>query len=1029
MKVINTQFTKNHRMSFITNFICIFILLCRISTSLTAQEKNYFQQAIQGNIEAILHEATNEISGSIEYVYQNNSPQQLDTIYFHVWMNAFGSKQSAFARQELEMGSTNFYFATPSEMGGYSKIKFEYNNQECKYTYWKGNRDIVWILIPGGVASGKKANIRVTFREKLPKVFSRPGVEDGVIYATQWFPKPAVYDRMGWHLYPYLNLGEFYSEFGDWTMQLDVPAHYLVAATGDLLTKSEQDLLDARVKIPLKDQKGLSLSGRKVLEYSAKNVHDLAWVAGAGLRVQRATYLRNPENPVQVYSWFVDSTLMYEHSSIRGVQTIQYMSEQVGPYPWNQMHIVHGRLKAGGGMEYPQLTILQSMKDTSDLARVISHEINHNWFYGILAFDERRHPWLDEGFTSYYEDQVVEHAFHKSAQSKLDSKTAVLNLRGDALETYLMAIVSQSGFYHPRGIPSHQQSGIEYLLNAYVLPPQILKSWEAMKGREEVNAAMQHLFAKWKFKHPSPEETWNSLQEKATMDLQWIPNQMYATKGGRVNYAIKALDAKTLTIKNKGNILAPVKYTCISPSGNISTHWLEGFNGLKKIEIGGGDTMHQVVLNEGYHFPEMYTCDNTRNISGLFKRPWHVGIPFTIGRLGHRNLSISPLLAWNGWDGWMPGIFATNLTLPAPQVRFTGGVLWGSKSKSINHQGSLSWHHFPEGGPFHEIMLGIMEKSFTYFRNTSKDYALQYHYLRPTVQLRLRSNSSNSFHAHRFRVGAEICRQENAEFHPDTTVSTNHQTFIKPILSYGYTNDHPIHGASVLVELEHESYKDAFQRKQNYLLSQVTLQYDYQYKLKRKMHFRWFAGTFLKNTRRKSGSVDPELARNALALSYQSAQDDLFGHNFFHRGTNGDFISRQVLIKEGGFKVNTGSAYSDGLSNDLVASMNFYADLPEDLPLHLPLRPYFDIGYAHDATPLGKDKTFSEQVWWQGGLMIGSPNSLFAIYIPIINSKNLEALYDQEYAGKFLPRISWSFYGFNSLIQPKLSRSVMKFTM
>jgi hypothetical protein len=212
---------------------------------------------------------------------------------------------------------------------------------------------------------------------------------------------------------PYLDQGEFYSEFGNFTVNITLPANYVVAATGDLQNESEKKFIESRMlqNVPdainqLRDNP-VSDTQYKTITYQQKNVHDFAWFASKQFLVEKSIATLPSNKKTDCWSFFSPKEhSIYDSSSRITAKTIEYLSTHVGEYPYQQASIVAGHLLAGGGMEYPNVTVIGNVESKSILQTVIVHEVGHNWFYGLLGSNERAYPWMDEGINTFYEGLI-----------------------------------------------------------------------------------------------------------------------------------------------------------------------------------------------------------------------------------------------------------------------------------------------------------------------------------------------------------------------------------------------------------------------------------------------------------------------------------------------------------------------------------------------------------------------------------------------------------------------------------------------
>ena len=199
-----------------------------------------WQQRVDYNIQVVLRDSQNMLSGFEIMTYYNNSPDTLKEIYIHLWPNAYLNTETPFAQQQIENGKTDFYYAPKGDRGKLDSLNFKIDGQKIKTEFIVGY-EVAKLILDKPILAGQKVDITTPFRVKMPKVFSRLGEENRLFCVTQWYPKPAVYDVNGWNPMPYLDQGEFYSEYGKFVVDITVPKDYVVAATGQIQQPEEKE--------------------------------------------------------------------------------------------------------------------------------------------------------------------------------------------------------------------------------------------------------------------------------------------------------------------------------------------------------------------------------------------------------------------------------------------------------------------------------------------------------------------------------------------------------------------------------------------------------------------------------------------------------------------------------------------------------------------------------------------------------------------------------------------------------------------
>jgi Peptidase family M1 domain len=513
----------------------ILALMLVITMPAAAQPANdYWQQKLQYTINVKLNDAAHTLSGDISIVYTNNSPQALSFIWFHLWPNGYKDRQTALFRQVQNDEERASKLKNKIQYGFIEQLDWKADGKALTTEAHPEHGDIVKLILPKPLAPGASTTITTPFFVKIPTYFSRLGFEDKEHMLTQWYPKPAVYDRKGWHPIPYLDQGEFYSEFGSFKVNITVPSAFVVCATGMLQNKDEleaykkigqQNLISVRDKlsgngdvtaVTLSRYEPLNNAPEKTLTYTADNVHDFAWFADPGFIIHYDTLQLPSGKVIDAYSYYHPEHREQWYNAQTYVEdAVRFYSNNVGEYPYPVANVVEGPSNASsGGMEYPMVTLITSPDAQQPrLDAVITHEVGHNWFYGILGSNERNHAWMDEGMNSFYQFRYEAEKYR--ANSILgDMPANVKKLPADMFEDMVYRVFTQL----PMEMPIDQESSIyngsqEYGLGVYLKAAMWMRKLERSIGREKMSELMKEYFSTWKFKHPYPED-FKAMAEK-----------------------------------------------------------------------------------------------------------------------------------------------------------------------------------------------------------------------------------------------------------------------------------------------------------------------------------------------------------------------------------------------------------------------------------------------------------------------------------------------------------------------------------
>lgn len=561
------------------------LLLLIITLLVNLSYSQYWQQQVNFLIEVSLNEKEKSLDGYERLEYINNSPDTLSYIWFHVWPNAYKNDKTAFSEQLLRNGNTKFYFSDKEEKGYMNRLDFKVNGLTARIEDHPQYIDIVKVILPSPLPPKEKAIITTPFHVKLPFNFSRGGYDGSSFQVTQWYPKPAVYDLNGWHPMPYLDQGEFFSEFGNYDVRITLPKDFVVAATGLLQNQEEISWMKSRIdapakkkaissrsptsknapKKPVEETVDISPSGTKSLRYLQENIHDFAWFANKDFIVNYDSCQLQSGRVIDVYTFYTEKEKQVWKNSVQhSKDAIRFYSNEVGEYPYDIISAVQGPPSFGGGMEYPTITVISPMATEQQLDIVLAHEIGHNWFYGILASNEREYPWMDEGINSFYDKKYTLYKYGTDTNEE---------------ELVLQTLIKQHKD-QPITTRSEDFTSLNYGTVAYHKTAVWLQLVEEKLGEEKFKQTLQEYYNKWKFKHPYPKDFYQSL--KANNELADNVFELPDNTGPLPNQTLTGSSLiSPLIPKSFSNYLKKPTKTAIILSPAI------GYNNYDKFMLGG----------------------------------------------------------------------------------------------------------------------------------------------------------------------------------------------------------------------------------------------------------------------------------------------------------------------------------------------------------------------------------------------------------------------------------------------------------
>jgi len=982
----------------------VLVLLVILPTSLVGQE--YFQQEVNYDIKVKLIDSIHTLAGKIEITYKSNAPEDLEEIYMHLWGNAFKTRTSAFAKQKLRAFDTEFYYAEEEEYGGYEGLDFLVDGRPVEWSFDDEHSDIAVLKLNKPLSTGGVIVISTPFQLRIPNSYSRLGHVKTSYQLTQWFPKPAVYDKNGWHPMPYLDMGEFYSEFGDFKVEITCPANYVIGATGSLKSESEIAFLEKKVRYStsyLQDSLGNHLEyppssqEEKTIYYEAEDVHDFAWFADKRFLVQKEVARLASGKEVECWVYFTDfEKELWKKGAFYTKRAVEFYSERVGEYPYPQASAVQSALSAGAGMEYPMITVIGASGNAGALDQVITHEVGHNWFYGILASNERDYAWMDEGLNSYHDQKYTSIYYDDFSEvGNILPKKIKRQMEYSAL-AYAYHLWARIGKDQAPNTTSNDLTMINYFLGAYQKPAMAFQNLEHYLGEEKFVDAMRQYYDTWKFRHPQPEDVKASFEESTGKDLTWLfdgmlySNSTYDYKLISVNPS----DGKVV-VENKGKIAAPMPLTIYKDSVDMETVWHDGFIGRKTLDV-ADLTGRTVEIDK-----DRLTLDiNPGNNDLAASKP---ALKFLSGlKTSSKNkLFFFPMVGINAANLLQVGLVFHNYGIPLNNFQYYINPAIGTRNGELIGSFELRRDFPRRTGKLRNVSIAMGAKSFHETHNETFGYSLRFTRIQPSIDFEWKSKLvSPSSHYLTYRPMGIVT--EFAKIGRETGFEGKEQVWnFLHHLSYNYVKRSPIIPLDVSANAEFRQY-DRGENRNQYLKIYGEANAKFAYKRGKFFEVRGFLGFFPLHS---EGDISTSAATGNFSLFHRGFNDYRFDHHFVDRRAQEGFWSRQVTMQDGGFKNGITNSMPLGLSNNYMASINLSIDLPFDWSRKFPIKPYFDAGF-YSYKPFTNDP-FTQEVLWSGGLMIDFQKVLM-IQFPLFSAEPINNVYAQT-GGNFLQRVSFTF--------------------
>lgn len=540
---------------FIGLFLCL-LLIAEVSA-----QTGRFQQAIDYEIAVNLDVETNQYTGSQIISYTNNSPDELDKVFIHLYYNAFqpGSMMDERSRTIADPDrrvADRISKLKPDEIGYLHVTELKMNGKPVKFTE---EETVLVVYLDEPIQPNSTVKFESKFMGQTPLQIRRSGRdgEEGVRYSmSQWYPKVANYDEQGWHSNPYIGR-EFYGIWGDFDVKITLDKTYVIGGTGYLQNPNEigHGYQDEGVKVP--SPKGNTLTWH----FKAPMVHDFMWAADPKYQHDKVQM----ENGITVHHFFIPgekTSENWEKLKEYTPKAINFLSKHFGQYPYKQFSVVQG---GDGGMEYAMSTLITGERSIRSLVGVMVHELAHSWFHGVLGSNESLYPWMDEGFTSYASSLAMSSIYSESKNPLAGSYSGYFKL-------------AKSGLEEPMSTHSdHYNTNSAYSSAAYSKGATFLAQLGYVIGDEVRDQGMLKYFDTWKFKHPNVNDFIRVMEKESGMELDWY-KEYFVNSTKTIDYGVKSVnpqgDKTEIVLERLGLMPMPVDLIITYKDGSAEQVYL-----------------------------------------------------------------------------------------------------------------------------------------------------------------------------------------------------------------------------------------------------------------------------------------------------------------------------------------------------------------------------------------------------------------------------------------------------------------------
>jgi hypothetical protein len=539
----------------------------------------YWQQQADYTMDIDMDVKTFQFTGKQTIKYTNNSPDNLTRVFYHLYFNAFQPDSEMDARlqsitdpdgrmadnvgtKENPIFESRISKLKDDEIGFIKVSSLDLNGKALSYEI-EGTVMIVNLETP--IKAGETVDFNMVFNGQVPVQIRRSGRnnKEGVALSmAQWYPKLAEYDTEGWHADSYIAR-EFYGVWGNFDVKITIDKDYIIGGTGNL-----QNADEIGYGYTPKDVKR---KGKKLTwHFIAPNVHDFTWAADKDYIHDT---MQVPNGPMLHFFYKndlpKDNLESWKKMQPKTVELMQYFSEHIGKYPFDQYSVIQG---GDGGMEYAMSTLITGNRSYGSLVGVTAHEMAHTWFQFLLATNEAKHEWMDEGFTSYISTLAMNEIMDEKKENPLSrSYLGYVFLANSGVEQPLTTHADRYNINQAYGISAYSKGAVFISQLGYII------------GDDNLKTTIKKYYTDFAFKHPKPLDIVRTAERVSGLELDWYLID-FAQTTNTIDYAVTNVEDKKVTLERIGLMPMPLDLTIIYTDGSTEDFYipLRMMRGAKK---------------------------------------------------------------------------------------------------------------------------------------------------------------------------------------------------------------------------------------------------------------------------------------------------------------------------------------------------------------------------------------------------------------------------------------------------------------
>ena len=522
-----------------------------------------WQQRAEYTMDVDFDDTKHQYSGKQKLIYFNNSPEILTKAFYHLYPNAF-QPGSAMDVRSLTISDPDprvgdrISKLKPTEIGFLKVKNLTLNGQKCTF---KTEGTILEVDLPQNIAPLSSVTFECEFEGQVPIQIRRSGrnSKEGVDYSmSQWYPKLCEYDEQGWHSNPYIAR-EFHGIWGDFDVTINIDQRFTLGGTGILQNPNDIGKGYAEAAKPLVK------NGKLAWHFKAKDVHDFMFAAD---KDYKHTIKRADDGTLMHFLYIPsEKTEAWELLPERMAKVFQFAATHYGKYPYSDFSFIQG---GDGGMEYAMSTLITGERNLISLTGVAVHELMHSWYQGVLGSNESLYSWMDEGFTSFSSNYIVNDLKKQNLMANQKAET------GDPMTDEVAGYCRFAKGGTEEALTTHSDhfnTNTAFSVGSYTKGAVFLQEIKYIIGEDNFNKGLLNYFDTWKFKHPNTNDVIRIFEKQSNLELDWFKEYfVFTTK--TIDYGVETVNNKTITLKKIGLMPMPLDVTVTYTDGSTELFYI-----------------------------------------------------------------------------------------------------------------------------------------------------------------------------------------------------------------------------------------------------------------------------------------------------------------------------------------------------------------------------------------------------------------------------------------------------------------------